>query len=133
MYILDTDTLSNLFKKHPSTKLIQKLASVSANDQYTTSINIGEMVYGASRLPHGEALLEKISKIIHPDQVLPFDYQSSFFYGKTRGTLEKKRIFVDQSDLRIASVALTCKMTVITRNIRDFSKIPNLKIENWID
>lgn len=133
MYILDTDTLSNLFKKHPSTQLIQKLASVSIDAQYTTSINIGEMVYGASRIPRGEALLEKIKKIIHPDQVLPFDYLSSFFYGKIRGSLEKKRTYVDPSDLRIASIALAHNMTVITRNVRDFLRVPDLKVENWID
>ena len=50
MYLLDTDILSNLLKRAPSTTLIAKLASVPIEQQFTSSITLGELVYGAYRL-----------------------------------------------------------------------------------
>ncbi|MCL0060381.1 hypothetical protein M1N88_00625 [Dehalococcoidia bacterium] len=50
MYLLDTDILSNLLKRAPSTTLIAKLASMPIEQQFTSSITLGELVYGAYRL-----------------------------------------------------------------------------------
>ena len=50
MYLLDTDILSNLLKRVPSTALIAKLASVPPEHQFTSSITLGELIYGAHRL-----------------------------------------------------------------------------------
>ena len=50
MYLLDTDILSNLVKRTPATALIAKLASVPQEAQFTSSITLAEMIYGAYRL-----------------------------------------------------------------------------------
>ena len=47
MYLLDTDILSNLLKRVPSTALVAKLASIPVENQFTSSITFGEMIYGA--------------------------------------------------------------------------------------
>ena len=57
MYLLDTDILSNLLKRLPSTALIAKLASVLPEHQFTSSITLGELTYGAHRLQAGTGLL----------------------------------------------------------------------------
>ena len=49
MYLFDTDVLSNLVKRQPAPLLISKLEATPAELQYTSSINLGEMVYGAYR------------------------------------------------------------------------------------
>ncbi len=73
MYLLDTDILSNLMKRVPSTKLIAKLASVPAEQQFTSSITLGELVYGAYRVgPRAGVLLERLDKTLLPNlPVLP--------------------------------------------------------------
>jgi predicted nucleic acid-binding protein len=54
MYLLDTDILSNLLRHTPSTVLIAKLALVPSEQQFTSSITLGELIYGACRLgPRG--------------------------------------------------------------------------------
>ena len=61
MYLFDTDILSNLLRCMPSTILIAKLASVPPEQQFTSSITLGELVYGAHKLgTRGTALLERL-------------------------------------------------------------------------
>lgn len=133
MYLLDTDILSNLLKKLPSSNLIRKLAETPPGDQFTTSITLGEMIYGANRLPHSEALIERILGKINPSQILGFDYEAALVYGRVRASLEKKGTVVAEADLRIGSIALSRDMTVVTANTRHFLLIPELKVENWLE
>jgi len=75
MYLLDTDILSNLMRRAPSTTLIAKLASVPPEQQFTSSITLGELIYGACRLrARTHILLEQLEGILLPNlPVLPFD------------------------------------------------------------
>lgn len=132
MYLLDTDIISNLLKKSPSTHLIQKLAQIPFDQQFTTTITLGELAYGAYRRPDAEQLMERILTLLEPAQILPFDFESSLTYGETRARLEKEGIVVAEADLRIGAIALTRQMTVVTGNIRHFSLIPDLRLENWL-
>lgn len=132
MYLLDTDILSNLLKKSPAARLIRLLAKIPIEYQFTSAITLGEMAYGAYRLPHGKELLNRILNSINPFQVLAFDYQSGLIYGKIRGSLEKKGVSLSEADLRIGSIALAHQMTVVTGNTKHFKKIPNLVVENWL-
>jgi hypothetical protein len=68
MYLLDTDILSNLMRRTPSTRLIVKVAAVSSEQQFTSSITLGELVYGAYRLgPHADMLLERLDSTLLPN------------------------------------------------------------------
>src|SRR6266571_1422861 len=73
MYLFDTDILSNLLRRMPSTTLIAKLASVPPEQQFTSSITLGELVYGTHRVgTRGAALLERLEKTLLPNlPVLP--------------------------------------------------------------
>ena len=92
MYLLDTDILSNLIKRSPSTALIAKLASVPPEQQFTSSITLGELLYGAYRLaPHSSALLRQIeTRLISNLPVLPFDASAARRYGEVRAWLERR-------------------------------------------
>lgn len=135
MYLLDTDILSNLMKRVPSTKLIAKLASVPIEQQFTSSITLGELVYGAHRLgPRAAVLLERLDKTLLPNlSVLPFDVAAARCYGQVRAELERRGTPVGDADLRIAAIALTHSLTVVTGNVRHFQRIPGLPVENWLE
>lgn len=134
MYLLDTDILSNLLKRTPSTTLIAKLATVPVEQQFTSSITLGELVYGAYRLgSRTGALLERLDKALLPNlPVLPFDVAAARRYGETRAELERQGIQVGDADLRIAAIALARSLTVITGNVRHFQRVPGLPVENWL-
>ena len=120
MYLLDTDTLSNLLKRAPSLTLITKLAAVPVERQFTSSVTLGELVYGAYRLgQRGTMLLEKIDNTLLPNlAVLPFDSDAARHYGRVRAELEKRGRPVADAELRIASIALSRGLVVVTGNVR---------------
>lgn len=64
--------------------------------------------------------------------ILPFDFLAGKKYGEIRSLLEKKGTPLEHADLQIASIALSRNMTLITGNIRHFKRVPDLKIENWL-
>jgi tRNA(fMet)-specific endonuclease VapC len=133
LYLFDTDIISNLLKKNPAPTLIRKLAMVSPVDQFTSAITVGELVYGAFRSIRPDYYLDKLDQIVWPNvKILPFDGKAAQTYGKLRAMLEKAGTPTSEPDLRIASIAITTEMILITGNERHFSRIPSLQIENWL-
>ncbi len=135
MYLFDTDVISNLLKRHPSTILIAKLASIPPEKQFTSSITLGELVHGAYRLKgRTQALMEQIDNVLLANlSILPFDSAAARRYGELRAHLESQGILTGDADLRIASIALSRDLTVVTGNIRHFERIPGLAIDNWLE
>ena len=134
MYLLDTDILSNLLRRAPSTALITKLASVPAERQFTSSITLGELVYGAHRLrDRTDALLQRLDETLLPNlPVLPFDAAAARRYGEVRAEVERRGTPIGDAELRIAAIALDRNLTVVTGNVRHFQKVPSLAVENWV-
>ena len=134
MYLLDTDILSNLLKRVPSTALIAKLASVLPEHQFTSSITVGELVYGAYRVrTRSGHLLERLNSILLPNlAALPFDEAAARRYGQVRAELEHQGAPLGDADLRIGAIALARGLTVVTGNVRHFQRIPGLPVENWL-
>jgi tRNA(fMet)-specific endonuclease VapC len=134
-YLLDTDVLSNLARPRPSPLLLTKIYSTPGQEQFTSSITVGELIYGAYRLPRRtSALLDAIDSVILPRHVvLPFDEVAARRYGELRAELEQQGTLVGDADLRIAAIALSGGLTVVTGNTRHFEKIPGLRLENWLE
>ena len=133
MYLFDTDALSQIIKKNPSIAFIRKLASIEPEQQFTSSITVGELVYGAHRSDRPLHFIEKLEKLVWPNiQILPFDESAANVYGRLRADLEKKGTPLTEPDLRIASIAIDHGLIVITGNLKHFSKVPGLGAENWI-
>jgi tRNA(fMet)-specific endonuclease VapC len=133
MYLLDTDILSNLVKKAPSSRLLQKLKEIPEDLVLTSAINTGEIFYAAFRSPHRERILSFFTeKVFAHLEILPFDDRSALAYGELKAGLEKKGLAKSETDLRIAAIALEHRLTLVTGNTRHFDNIPRLKVENWI-
>ena len=135
MYLLDTDILSNLLRRSPSTALVTMLASIPPEQQFTSSITLGELVYGAYRLQErAGALLQRLDETLLPNlPILPFDASAARRYGEVRAELESRGTPIGDADLRIASIALVRDLTVVTANVRHFQKVPGLPVENWLE
>lgn len=91
MFLLDSDTLSQVLKRIPSPALLARLAAVPPEQQFTSAIAIGQMVYGAYRSPHPEQLLQRLDGRLSPNvRVLPFDRPAAEKYGRLRAELQWK-------------------------------------------
>jgi len=133
MYLFDTDTLSNIVKRTPSEQLLLRLQDLPMGLQYTTSINIGEIYYGACRTERRDQIVKAFEAHVFPNiTILPFDKKSGVTFGRLKAALEKKGIGCSEPDLRIAAIAIQHDLILITGNVKHFADIPGLSIENWI-
>lgn len=132
MYCFDTDVLSATMRRDPFLPLIRRLAQVPPAEQFTTAITMGELLYGAARRKSGR-LDEQIRDLIRGAlTVLPFDEAAAAVYGPLRAQLESDGELLDEPDMRIASIALSRELTLVTGNVRHFDRVPDLAAENWL-
>jgi tRNA(fMet)-specific endonuclease VapC len=134
IYIFDTDHLSLYGRNHPV--LIDRLQQQSIVLR-TTAINVEEQVRGRlaqiSDAKDGDALanayrwLSETVKLLSEFEVLQFTAQAQSIYRD----LKLQRIRVGTQDLRIASIVLANQGILLSRNARDFDRVPNLIVENW--
>ena len=134
MYLLDTDVLSQVLTPSPLPGLIARLAVVPSEQQFTSAITVGEMVYGAYRSPRREHFLRQLEERVWPNvRVLSFNRSAGETYGRLRAELEQAGTPLAEPDLRIAAIALPPDLTVVTGNVRHFARVPGLRVENWLD
>ena len=134
MYLFDTDVLTTLLKPRPPAKLLKRLADVPASKQFTSTITISEIVYGAHKSDRAEYHLHKLEAILLPTvNVIGFDAKAGYVTGEVRAYLEAKGQPLDFADLQIAGIALANDMSLVTGNTRHFVRVPNLRIENWLE
>ena len=136
MIIFDTDVLSALMatRQPPPTTLTDRIAETDPDDHATTTITLGEIAYGAFRVDRPE-LYERARELITAGgmTVLAFDQPAAEHYGAIRTALEREGRRLADPDLRIAALARSCGALLVTRNIRHFARVPDLRSANWID
>ncbi|MCX7409551.1 MAG: type II toxin-antitoxin system VapC family toxin [Planctomycetota bacterium] len=139
MYILDTDHLSIL--QQPSGAvfecLARKLKQVPEDRLFVTVVSFHEQSNGwnaylasASQpadIRHGYRMFQRILRQYAAMNLLPYDEAASDQFTN----LKPRRLRVGTFDLRIASIALSRGMTLLTRNTIDFARIPGLNFEDW--
>ena len=134
MYLLDTDTISGLIARRPSSDFVARFVSIPTEQKYISSITLAELLFGAFRLgQEGRGLLARIETIIQEVHgILPFDESAARHFAQARAELESLGTPVHESDLRIGSIALSNGFIVVTGNVRHFRRIPGIAIENWL-
>jgi len=132
VYCFDTDVLSAVVSRKPPLHLLRRLALIAPEAQTTTTITLGELLYGAARR-QSESLSERVRAAVSlATKVLPFDAMAAEVYGPLRARLESEGRRLAEPDLRIASIALSRDLTIVTGNVRHFSRVPDLAVENWL-
>jgi tRNA(fMet)-specific endonuclease VapC len=106
----------------------------AADQQFTSSITLGELYYGARRLrDRAQTLLPRIEALATARAaILPFDTGAARQYGDLRAEREYRGTPIGDADLRIAAIALTRGLVVVTANTRHFARVPGLSVENWL-
>jgi len=129
-FILDTNICIYIIKKKPL-KALEKLNALRTAEVGISSITLAELEYGVSKSSRPDRNRNALSAFLAPMEILSFDHLAAFHYGEIRTYLEKKGIVIGGMDLLIASHAISLSVTLVTNNIREFKRIPNLHLENW--
>lgn len=119
-------------KRNPAPALVSRLARVAPEEQFTSSVTFGELVYGAHRTDRAGALLGRIEEALSGLPILPFDTAAARVYGELRARLERGGTPIGDADTRIAAIALSRDLTVLTANTRHFERVAGLRTENWL-
>ena len=133
MYLFDTDTLSNLLSRQPSVQLLQRLAEVPVAEQFTSSVTVGEILYGIYKSGRGDHYREKLERLVWPRvQIVPFDRKAAEVYGRLRAELERVGQSLSDPDLMIAAITLARNLTLVTGNVKHFARVEGLRVESWL-
>jgi tRNA(fMet)-specific endonuclease VapC len=130
-YMLDTNICIYLIKKRPKT-VSHIFETCTIGDICISSVTFAELAYGVEKSPHPEKNKAALEEFVIPLEIAPFDDQAALYYGRIRANLEKKGTPIGPLDLMIAAHAEYLDITLVTNNINEFSRVPNLKIENWV-
>ncbi len=135
LYILDTDHVSLLQKNHP--KIVQRISTVGAGSLAVTVITVEEQLRGwfqvirrhssGSKLIWAYAGLRGAVEYFNSVRLVDFDQAAEALFTDWR----RQKIRIGTQDLRIAAIAVSINATLVTRNRRDFEKVPNLVFEDW--
>jgi len=129
MYILDTNTLIYFFKGMG--KVSGKFLSISPKDIAIPAIVIYELEYGIAKSSSPKKRQAQLDEICSLVNILPFGEKEAFSSASIRAKLEKKGTPIDPYDILIAGTALEHQGILVTNNLKEFSRVPKLKTENW--
>jgi len=131
MYLLDTNICIYIIKKKPDDVII-KLKSKSKKDIYISSITIAELEYGVSKSKFPEKNKIALIEFLSIFKILNFDDHDAMEFGIIKSDLESKGKIIGPMDLLLAAQAKSKNLILITNNTKEFERIKDLKIENWI-
>ncbi len=130
-YILDTDICIGFIRKRNS-RLVHKLTDLAGGDAGVSSITVAELEFGANKSERAEQNRQALYQFLIPLLIVEFDYQAAVLYGEIRANLERSGKPSGGFDLLIAAQALSLDVTLVTNNVKEFSRVPKLRIENWL-
>ena len=129
-YLLDTNICIYIIKKKPA-EVFEKIKNLAIGDVGISSITLAELQYGIEKSSNSLRNREALEKFLTPVEVVNYGYEATIEYGIIRAELEKKGIPIGPLDTLIASHAKSLDVILVTNNVREFERIPGLKIENW--
>lgn len=131
LYMLDKNIISEALR-NPFGPLRSRVAQFNEGLIATSAIVASEMRYGAQK--KGSArLIERVETVLGRIEILPYDDAATHHFAEIRAGLEKKGRQIGWGDYFIAAHARSLDLTLVTDNVREFSRVDGLKLENWID
>ena len=130
-FLFDTDAISELLRPRPARSYVKWIMKVAREEQFTSAVVLGELYKGAYRSQDWERYLTNIEQRVLPAvTVLPYDISIAKVFGKIRAQLEEIGTILPDADIQIAATAIGYDLDLITGNLRHFSRISDLKLNN---
>ena len=131
MILLDTNTCIYIINNRPQ-NVLERFRKYKAGEVGISSIAASELAYGVAK--SGSVKNRKaLDLFLAPLQILPFNSQCLWFYADLRVSLEKQGLAIGPMDTLIAAQALSIGGTLVTNNIKEFMRVPKLKLDNWFE
>lgn len=132
IYMLDTNICIYVMKKKPE-KVLQRLKKELNNGVCISSITLAELEYGMKHSSDPAKNEQALLRFLAPLSVLTFGSSAASEYGEIRAYLQNQGTPIGPLDMLIAGHARAEKMILVTNNVREFERVPELEIENWVE
>lgn len=132
-YLLDSDILIAMLRdRRDTTGLRSKALQAGLENCFVSSISMAELFSGAYRMS-SERGLHELAFVKTIFNIVPFGQNDSEVFGQNKAILARSGTPLDDMDLLIGSIAVSQGYTLVTHNVRHFSRIPKLKVEDWLN
>lgn len=128
-YLLDTSIVAFLFRGKYD--IGQRLRTIGADQCFVSDVTIAELTYGAYHSDRVEWNLQMIESFKNIVTIVPFS-DAIIEYGKQKDRLVRNGVMIEDFDLLIGCTAVARGMIMVTDNVRHFSRIEGITLENWI-
>ncbi len=128
--LLDTNVCIYLIREHPRS-ILERFNEHAVGDIGISVITLAELEYGVSKSSKPPRNKDALDQFAAPLDVVAFDRSATAVYGKLRTTLERKGQSIGAMDLLIAAHALALNVRLVTHNVREFGRVPGLRVETW--
>ena len=129
-FMLDTDTSSYIMKRS-NAQVLKKLQRVLIADVCISAISKCELMYGVEVSPRRRQDQAALDAYLRHVSVLDYPSDAARDYAVIRADLKKRGTMIGANDLLIAAHARCLGLTLVTNNVREFSRVQGLKVENW--
>jgi tRNA(fMet)-specific endonuclease VapC len=129
-YMLDTNICIYVMKNYPQ-ELRGKFNSL-AEQLCISSITLGELHYGAEKSARRVENLTAVEHFVARLEVLPFDEKAASHYGQLRAELERAGTPCGPHDMQIGGHARSQGLIIVTNNMREFSRMKGIRVDNWV-
>ena len=131
MFLLDTNTVIYFFKGQG--KVAERLLAVAAGEVAISSISLYEIEVGIAKSSQPAKRRRQFDGFLSTVSLVPFDSTAARIAATLRVDLERRGLTIGPLDNLIAGVALAHRATLVTRNTREFSRLPGLALIDWYD
>jgi len=129
-YLLDTNIISDLVR-NPQGEVAKRIASAGEETICTSVVVAAELRYGAAKSGSSK-LVDRVDLLLSAIEVLALEPPADRQYAQLRDHLARQGTPIGPNDLLIAAHALAEELIVVTANLAEFSRVPNLAVENWL-
>ena len=129
--LFDTDICIYLIRQRPS-EVLRRFEEYEVGEIGISSITVAELYFGACKSRRVAQNTRALEQFLLPLEVVEFDLEAAFAYGDIRTTLEKQGTPIGPLDTLIAAQAVSLGVTLVTNNTREFARVPNLTLDNWV-
>lgn len=131
MHMLDTNICIYIIKKKPIS-VFQKFESLSVGSVAMSLVTYGELEFGALRSNNAKKALAILDELAAYIPVRPMPIDTAKEYADIRANLSAKGMPIGNNDLWIAAHTRALGHTLITNNLKEFGRVENLKLDNWV-
>lgn len=131
MYLLDTNICIYIINKNPK-HVVEHIKKFKPHQIKLSAISIAELEYGASKSNCREKNRQALLHFASAFDIIEFNDRDAEVFGLIRADLEKKGQIIGPFDIQIAAQAITRDLILVTNNTVEFSRVLNIKLDNWV-